>query len=79
MASQFSKHSDIIHLFGPVDDHMAAEILELGPTVDDLEVAAAYRAGMTDVLGEARVPLSGTAARVYAIVYRDELLEEEDR
>jgi hypothetical protein len=79
MASQFSTHSDIIHLFGPLDDHIAAEILGLRPTIDDLEVAAAYRAGMTDVLGEARLPLSGTAARVYEIVQRDELLEEEDR
>jgi hypothetical protein len=34
---------------------------------------------MTDVLGEARAPLTGKAALIYEIVSRDELLVDDDR
>jgi hypothetical protein len=79
MVTETSKHSDIVHLFGPIDDHLAREILALQPSPAELEVVAAYQAGMTDVLGEERVPLTGNAARIYEIVSRDEaLLEEEE-
>jgi len=78
MVTERSTYSDIVHLFGPIEDHLAREILDLQPTPADLEVVAAYQAGMTDVLGEERVPLAGTAARIYDIVSRDELPEEEE-
>ena len=78
MASATSTRSDIQHLFGPLEDHLASQILELDPTLAELEVAAAYAAGMTDVMGEERTPLSGTAARIYEIVSRAEALEEEE-
>jgi hypothetical protein len=52
--------------------------LQLSPV--ELEIAAAYFAGMTDVMGEERQPLSGNVAKIYEIVSRDEpLLEEENR
>jgi hypothetical protein len=79
MAGMHSTHEDIVHLFGPIDDHLAAAILELRPTLDDIEVAAAYHAGLTDVMGDERLPLSGTAARIFEILGRAESLEEEDR
>jgi len=79
MVTETSTYSDIVHLFGPIEDHLAREILDLQPTPAELEVVAAFQAGMTDVLGEERVPLAGNAARIYEIVRRDEaLLEEED-
>jgi len=71
---------DVQHLLGPINDHLTREILDLSPSLGELEVAAAYCAGLTDVMGEERAPLTGTAARVYELVSRDEaLLEEEER
>jgi len=78
MATGTSNYSDIVHLFGPIQDHLAREILDLQPTPAELEVVAAYYAGLTDVMGEERVPLTGKAARIYEIVSRDEMLLEED-
>ena len=79
MVTETSTYSDIVHLFGPIEDHLAREILDLQPTPAELEIVAAYQAGMTDVLGEERVPLTGNAARIYEIVSRDDsLLEEEE-
>jgi hypothetical protein len=79
MVTETAKHSDILHLFGPIADHLAKEILDLQPTLAEMEVAAAYIAGLTDVMGEVRAPLTGNAARIYEIVRRDELLDEEER
>ena len=79
MVTERSTHSDIVHLFGPIEDHLAREILDLEPTPSELEVVAAYCAGMTDVMGAERMPLAGTAARIFEIVSRDlALLEEEE-
>jgi len=78
MVTERSSHSDIVHLFGPIEDHLAREILDLEPTPAELEIVAAYCAGMTDVMGEERVPLAGTAALIYDIVNRDQLLLDED-
>jgi hypothetical protein len=78
MVTERSTHSDIVHLFGPIEDHLAREILDLQPTPAELEIVAAYQAGMTDVMGEERVPLAGMPARIYEIVSRDEVLPGED-
>jgi hypothetical protein len=80
MATETSIHSELLNLFGPLDAHRALEIMELHPSLADLEVASAYFSGMSDVMGEERLPLAGIAARIYEIVSRDEaLLEEEGR
>lgn len=78
MVTERSSYSDIVHLFGPIEDHLAREILDLQPTPAELEVVAAYQAGLTDVMGEERVPLAGRSARIYEIVSRDEVLPGED-
>ncbi len=78
MVTERSTHSDIVRLFGPIEDHLAREILDLQPSPAELEVVAAYSAGMTDVMGEERVPLAGNAARIYEIVSRDEILPDEE-
>ncbi len=79
MATESSVYSEILHLFGPLDDHKVLEILKLEPTNQELEIVASYHAGMTDVLGEERQPLSGKSARIYDIIRMDELLPEEER
>ena len=79
MKTATCSYADIAHLFGPLEDHLSKEIMDLEPSLAELEVAAAYMAGLTDVTGEARTPLTGKAARVYEIASRDDLLEEEER
>ena len=64
--------SEILRLFGAIEDHRAEEIIELEPSPDELEVTAAYVAGLDDVMGKAHRPLAGKAARIYEIVTRDE-------
>ena len=78
MASEASVYSEILHLFGPIEDHKLVEIMDLEPSSSELEIAAAYTAGMSDVMGEERIPLSGNAARILEIVSRDDLLAEEE-
>ena len=68
---------DIRRMFGSIDDHRVLEILEMEPTLKDLEVANAYLADMSDVMGEERNPLDGKAAGIYEIVTRDEPLEDD--
>ena len=80
MKTESALYSEIIHLFGTIDDHKVVEIMDLQPSPIELEIAAAYFGGMTDVMGEERQPLSGKTAEIYEIVNRDEpLLEEEIR
>ena len=68
----------IVHLFGPIESHKIVEIMDLDPTLTDLQIAASYYGGLTDVMGEERQPLAGISARIFEIVIRDEpSLEEE--
>ena len=78
MATETSLHAEILRLFGTIDDHRVVEILDLNPTLEDMEITAAYLANMDDVMGEERLELSGTAARIYNIVTRDETLAEDE-
>lgn len=71
MAIEPLAHSEILRLFGAIDDHKAEEIIELNPSPDELEVTAAYVAGMNDVMGKEHHPLTGKAAKIYEIVTRD--------
>jgi len=77
MQNKRPNRHDIHRMFGALDDHRALEILDLQPSSSDLEVALAYLAEMSDVMGEERLPLSGTAADIYEIVTRDEPFEED--
>ena len=72
MATKLSMHSEILRLFGTLDDHKAAQIYKLNPSLEELEITAAYLAGMDDIMGEERHPLAGKPARIYEIVSRDE-------
>jgi hypothetical protein len=77
MSSKSPIYSEILHLFGQLEDHKVLEIIDLQPTRKDLEVSALYYAGMSDVMGEERQPLTGKPARIYEIVSQDDLIPEE--
>jgi hypothetical protein len=64
-------HRDIVRLFGDLNDHVVVEILEAGANLEQLEEAAAWLEGENDLMGDARLPLEGPAARVYGILVRD--------
>lgn len=77
MDTNMPTRDDVIHLLGDVSDHKVVEILETGATLEQMEEAAAWLAGESDVMGEERLPLTGAAAKVYDIIVRDELPERE--
>ena len=78
MEMNSSIHTETLRLFGSLDDHKIKEIENLDPSLDDLEVTSAYLAGMDDIMGKERHPLSGRAAKIYEIVMRDEASGDED-
>ena len=59
---------DIRRLCGDVTDGRAARMIATGATLDDLEVAVAWSAGESDVMGEERKPLTGRAAELYELL-----------
>ena len=65
-------------IVGRLDDAKLAAIAALRPTVEEVEEAVAWAAGESDVMGKARTPLSGAAARVFEIL-TTELPPESDR
>lgn len=69
---------EIRHLCGDISDHRTAEIIATGGSVKDLEVALAWMAGESDVMGEERRPLSGAAAQIYEILVAGQEWQEED-
>lgn len=78
MATKLSMHSEILRLFSTLDDHKAAQIDELNPSLDELEITAAYLAGMDDIMGKERHPLTGKPARIYEIVSRTEFPADDE-
>ena len=46
MATKSPIHLEILRLLGARDDNKAVQIEELNPSVDKLEITAAYLAGM---------------------------------
>lgn len=78
MATKSPIHLEILRLLGALDDYKAVQIEELNPSMDELEITAAYLAGMDDIMGKERLPLAGKAARIYEIMTRDELPGEDE-
>lgn len=78
MATQLSIHAEVLRLFGTLDDHKVAQIDELSPSQDELEITAAYLAGMDDIMGKERQPLIGKPAKIYEIVSRDDFPVEDE-
>ncbi len=69
--------SDAVEILGPMPDARVAAILATGATVEQLEEAAAWAAGESDVMGELRRPVIGPVAEVYDILTADEALAED--
>lgn len=78
MATKLPVHSEIMRLFGALDDHKVAQIEKLNPSLDELEITASYLAGMDDIMGKERHPLSGKPASIYDIVSRDEFPADDE-
>ena len=78
MATKSILRSEALRLFGALDDHKVVQITELNPSLDELEITAAYLAGMDDIMGKEPLPLTGKTARIYDIVTRDEVPGEEE-
>jgi hypothetical protein len=69
--------SDVRNVLGSMSETRVAAILAIGPTVEELEEAAAFAAGESDVMGELRKPASGRVAAVYDIIAAVEEPEED--
>ena len=71
---------DLRHIVGDLDDARIAAILATDATVEQLEEAAAWASGESDVMGgELERPLDGVVAAVYDILMTgEEFLEDRD-
>jgi hypothetical protein len=63
---------DVRRLAGPLDDETVAQILTMGATYDELEVAAGYAAGDGDRYDREGHELTGRIAEIYEILRADE-------
>jgi hypothetical protein len=68
---------EVMDLFGDLDDMKIAAIVAEQPTMGELEEAAAWAAGESDMIGELERPLEGVIARVYEIITSDRELEDD--
>ena len=66
------------HLAGPVTDHTVVEVLEMQPTLEELQIAALHARGQIGHPNESVEELSGTAALIYDILMQDESYQAED-
>jgi cytochrome c553 len=62
---------EVRRLVGDIERIRLEEILATGATLAEIEVAVAWAAGESDVMGAARQPLAGRAAQVYEIIAAD--------
>lgn len=64
-------YEDVRDVFGAIDDDKLAAILELRPTIADLEEASLWLSGDADVFGPGQ-PLKEIAGQVVALLTADE-------
>lgn len=68
--------ADITSIMGPIDSDRLLQILSLHPTVSEVEQAAIWLSGDTDVFG-ANPPTKGNVSSIVTILTAEE--EEEQR
>lgn len=68
---------DAVEILGPMPDARLAAILATGATTRQIEEAAAWAAGASDVMGQMRRPVSGPVAAVYDILTASEAFADE--
>jgi hypothetical protein len=73
---EFATSDDVARILGNLDPTKLLPIMELRPTILDIEEASMWLAGDRDVVGPG-LPLQGTASQIVAILTADE--EEEER
>lgn len=71
--------SELQQLVGDIERIRLAEILATGATREEVEIALAWGAGASDVMGEERKPLAGRAARVFEILQPEPEPDEMER
>ncbi len=74
-APRTATRDDLLRILGGLDDPRVVEILELNPSVADLEEATICMAGDHDILAKSGHHVSATAGRIVEILGADE--EEE--
>jgi hypothetical protein len=67
---------DIRQLFGDIEDDVVMDVLELNPTVGELEETAAWLAGQGDVVARAGHPQSAKIAAILDLLGADEDVDE---
>ncbi len=67
-SGQAATAEDVLRLCGTIDDAKVVEIVNLSPTLEELEEAAAWSADEGETLGKDERPLGGVAARIYEIL-----------
>ena len=72
-------HDDVIRLFADIQDHTIVEIMDLGPSLDELEAAALLLGNQDEVLADARAPAPIIVSRIVDILTREGQLTEQDR
>jgi hypothetical protein len=68
---------DVTHILGELDEARIAAILASGANAEEIEEAAAWMSGESDVMGELERPLAGVVAQVCEILSADEELQED--
>jgi len=69
---------DVKHLFRGIDDHTAAAIMALKPTVAQLEEAMSRASGAGEIFAGLR-PAEGNVARILEMIRELDEAEEPDR
>ena len=69
--------AEILNVAGDIDDAKVAAIEASGATLGQLEEAVAWASAESDVMGQARRPLSGIVAEIYEILTSDEAYRDE--
>ncbi len=65
-----TKH-ETTQLFGDFCDHRVVEIPGVGADFRELEQAAAWPTGQSDIMAEEPLPLTGLAVQIHSVVIRD--------
>jgi hypothetical protein len=75
---EFATTDDVARILGNLDPTKMLPIMELRPTILDIEEASMWLAGDRDVFGPG-LPLQGIASQIVAILTADEEEEEPPR
>ncbi len=72
-------HDDVIRLFPDTQGHSVVEILDLGPSLDELEAAVLLLGNQDEGLVDASIPTPTVISRIVDILSREEQLTEQER